>query len=356
MIEQLDKIEKRFNELTEQMASPEVLSDPKQLQALAKERAGIEEIATEYAEYKNASQALKDTQSMLSDGADEEMTAMIKEEIKGLQEKLDRLTGELKEALIPKDPNDEKDVIMEIRAGTGGDEAALFAADLFRMYSRYAQEKRWAVDIINVSEGGEGGYKEIVYEVKGKDAYSRLKYERGVHRVQRVPVTESSGRIHTSTATVAVLAEADEVDIDISPDDLRIDIFHASGAGGQNVNKVSTAVRLTHIPTGTVVVCQDERSQLRNRQKAMTVLRSRLFDAERQKREAEIVEERRSQVGSGERAEKIRTYNYPQDRVTDHRIGESFHNLPGIMEGRLDEIVDALTAFDRVQQLEQQPA
>jgi len=356
MIEQLDKIEKRFNELTEQMASPEVLSDPKQLQALAKERAGIEEIATEYAEYKNASQALKDTQSMLSDGADEEMTAMIKEEIKGLQEKLDRLTGELKEALIPKDPNDEKDVIMEIRAGTGGDEAALFAADLFRMYSRYAQEKRWAVDIINVSEGGEGGYKEIVYEVKGKDAYSRLKYERGVHRVQRVPVTESSGRIHTSTATVAVLAEADEVDIDISPDDLRIDIFHASGAGGQNVNKVSTAVRLTHIPTGTVVVCQDERSQLRNRQKAMTVLRSRLFDAERQKREAEIVEERRSQVGSGERAEKIRTYNYPQDRVTDHRVGESFHNLPGIMEGRLDEIVDALTAFDRVQQLEQQPA
>jgi peptide chain release factor 1 len=217
------------------------------------------------------------------------------------------------------------------------------------MYTRYAQEKRWATDIISVSQGAEGGYKEIVFEIKGKGAYSRLKYERGVHRVQRVPVTESSGRIHTSTATVAVLPEADEVDIDVNTEDLRIDIFHSSGAGGQNVNKVATAVRLTHIPTGTVVVCQDERSQLRNRQKAMMVLRSRLLDAERQKREQEIVEERRSQVGSGERAEKIRTYNYPQDRVTDHRIGQSFHNLPGIVEGDIDNIIDALAAHDRVQ-------
>ncbi len=296
---------------------------------------------------------------MLNDHLDPEMTAMVKEEIRSLQEKRDRLNEEIKEALIPKDPNDERDVIMEIRAGTGGDEAAIFAADLFRMYTRYAQGKRWATDIISVSEGADGGYKEIVFEVKGKGAYSCLKYERGVHRVQRVPVTEASGRIHTSTATVAVLPEADEVDIDINPEDLRVDIFHSSGAGGQNVNKVATAVRLTHIPTGTVVVCQDERSQLRNRQKAMMVLRSRLLDAERQKKEQEIVEERRSQVGSGERAEKIRTYNYPQDRVTDHRIGQNFHNLPGIMEGDIDDIIDALAANERVQSVyreEKQPA
>jgi peptide chain release factor 1 len=293
---------------------------------------------------------------MLADGLDEEMAELAREEIKTLQQRIDRLLEELKIDLVPKDPNDEKDVIMEIRAGTGGDEAALFAADLFRMYSRYAQEKRWDIDIIDVSEGAGGGYKEIIFEVKGKNAFSRLKYERGVHRVQRVPVTEASGRIHTSTATVAVLPEADEVDIDISPDDLRIDIFHSSGAGGQNVNKVATAVRITHIPTGTVVVCQDERSQLRNRQKAMIVLRSRLLDAERRKQEEEIIEERRSQVGTGERAEKIRTYNYPQDRVTDHRIGQNFHNLPGIMEGNIDDIVDALAAHDRTQPLEAQPA
>jgi peptide chain release factor 1 len=356
MNEQLDKLEKRFEELTQQMASPEVLSDPKQLQVLAKERAGIEDRVSKYVDYKNTIKSLEDTQAMLNDGLDEEMKAMVKDEIKTLQEKRDRLNEELREALIPKDPNDEKDVIMEIRAGTGGDEAAIFASDLYRMYSRYAANKRWNIEIIDVSEGAGGGYKEIVFEVKGKGAFSRMKYERGVHRVQRVPVTESSGRIHTSTATVAVLPEADEVDIDINPESLRIDIFHSSGAGGQNVNKVATAVRITHIPTGVVVVCQDERSQLRNRQKAMLVLRSRLLDAERRKQEDEIVEERRSQVGSGDRAEKIRTYNYPQDRITDHRIGQNFHNLPGIMEGNLDDIVDALIAYDRVQSLEGQPA
>jgi peptide chain release factor 1 len=356
MIEQLEKIEKRFEELTQQMASPEVLSDPRQLQTLAKERAGLENLSTKYADYKATSKSLEDTQAMLAGDLDEDMAALAKDEIKELQEKKDRLLEELKIELIPKDPNDEKDVIMEIRAGTGGDEAALFAADLFRMYSRYAQERRWGIDIIDVSEGAGGGYKEIVYEVKGKDAFSRMKYERGVHRVQRVPVTESSGRIHTSTATVAVLPEADEVDIDISPDDLRIDIFHSSGAGGQNVNKVATAVRITHIPTGTVVVCQDERSQLRNRQKAMIVLRSRLLDAKQRAQEESIVEERRAQVGSGERAEKIRTYNYPQDRITDHRIAANFHNLPKIMEGQIDDIIDALAAHERVQQMEIQPA
>ncbi|MBN1191364.1 MAG: peptide chain release factor 1 [Dehalococcoidales bacterium] len=356
MIEQLEKIQKRFEELTRQMASSEVLADPRQLQALAKERSGIEEIVTKYADYMAVCKSLEDTQAMLNDGLDEEMSALVREEIKELQEKKNNLLEELKLELIPKDPNDEKDVIMEIRAGTGGDEAALFAADLFRMYSRYAQERRWSIDIIDVSEGAGGGYKEIIYEVKGKDAFSRMKYERGVHRVQRIPVTESSGRIHTSTATVAVLPEADEVDIDISPDDLRIDIFHSSGAGGQNVNKVASAVRITYIPTGTVVVCQDERSQLRNRQKAMIVLRSRLLDVKQREQEESIVEERRSQVGSGERSEKIRTYNYPQDRITDHRIGANFHNLPRIMEGQIDEIIDALAAQDRLQHMAAQPA
>jgi peptide chain release factor 1 len=356
MIEQLEKLEKRFEELTQQMASPAVLADPKQLQALAKERAGMEEIVSRYVDYKSTLKSLEDTQAMLRDGLTEDMVALVKEEVSSLQEKRDQLYEILKESLIPKDPDDQKNVIMEIRAGTGGDEAALFAADLFRMYSRYAQEKRWNIDIIDMSEGAGGGYKEIIFEVKGAGAFSRLKYERGVHRVQRVPVTESSGRIHTSTATVAVLPEADEVDINVNPDDLRIDIFHSSGAGGQNVNKVATAVRITHVPTGTVVVCQDERSQLRNRQKAMTVLMSRLLDAERRKQEDEMIEERRSQVGTGERSEKIRTYNFPQDRLTDHRISTSFHNLPKIMEGQIDDIVEALIAHFRTQQLEKQPA
>jgi len=293
---------------------------------------------------------------MLDDRPDEEMKALVKQEIENLESRLEKLLEELKVALIPRNENDEKDIIMEIRAGAGGDEAGLFAADLFRMYSRYAQEKRWNVEIINTNESGIGGFKEVVFEIKGRGAFSRLKYERGVHRVQRVPVTESSGRIHTSTATVAVLPEADEVEVGINNDDLRIDIFHSGGAGGQNVNKVATAVRITHIPTGIVTVCQDERSQLRNKTKALAVLRARILDIEKRKQEEEMGKQRRSQLGTGDRSEKIRTYNFPQDRVTDHRIGLNLHNLDRILAGELDELIDALATDDRARQLQEQLA
>jgi len=356
MIDRLERIEKRYQELNEQIAMPEIASDPKQLQTLAQERASIENLVTKYREYKVTSRALEETKTMVDDGPDEEMTALVKQEIESLELKLDRLLQELKLALLPKDPNDGKDVIMEIRAGAGGDEAGLFAADLFRMYSRYAQSKGWEIDIINSSESGIGGFKEIIFEIKGKGAFSRLKYERGVHRVQRVPVTESSGRIHTSTATVAVLPEADEVELSINPNDLKVDFYHSRGAGGQNVNKVATAVRITHLPTGIVTMCQDERSQLRNRTKAMSVLRARLLDIEQNKQEEEITRQRRSQVGTGDRAEKIRTYNFPQDRVTDHRIGLTTRNLSRIMEGELDELIDALATTDQAKLLEEQLA
>ncbi|MDP7285995.1 MAG: peptide chain release factor 1, partial [Dehalococcoidales bacterium] len=300
--------------------------------------------------------SLAETRAMLGDGQDGEMAALIKQEIESLETESDRLLQELKVTLLPRDPNDAKDIIMEIRAGAGGDEAGLFAADLFRMYSRYAQTKNWGTDIISLNESGIGSLKEIILEIKGKGAFSRLKYESGVHRVQRVPTTESSGRIHTSTATIAVLPKAEEVDITISPDDLKTDIFHSGGAGGQNVNKVATAVRLTHLPTGMVVTCQDERSQLQNRIKAMSVLRSRLLDIERRQQEEKIVTERRSQVGTGDRSEKIRTYNFPQDRISDHRINLTLHNLPRIMEGALDELIDAIATSHQVKQLKEQTA
>jgi len=356
MWDRLEQIERHYEELDRQMATPEIATDPKQLQTLAQEKASIEDLVTKYREYKATARELEGTREMLASGLDEDMSALVKQEIESLEAKLDRELQELKLALQPKDANAERDIIMEIRAGAGGDEASLFAADLFRMYTRYAQAKGWEVDIIDRSESGIGGFKEIIFEIKGKSAFSRMKYERGVHRVQRVPVTESSGRIHTSTATVAVLPQANEVELAINPDDLKIDFYHSRGAGGQNVNKVATAVRITHLPTGIVSTCQDERSQLRNRKKAMAVLRARLLDLERRKQEEEITKQRRSQVGTGERAEKIRTYNFPQDRITDHRIGQTFRNLPRILGGELDKLIDALTASDQAKQLERQPA
>jgi peptide chain release factor 1 len=352
MLERLDSIEKRYEELNELMAQPEIALDFERLQNLGRERAALEEVVTKYRQYRATVKSLEDTQAMLNQRLDEDMTALAKEEIESLQRKRERLLDEIKIALLPKDPADKKNVIMEIRAGTGGEEAALFASDLFRMYSRYAASKGWKVDIMNSNETGIGGFKEIIFEIKGKGVYSRLKYESGVHRVQRVPVTESSGRIHTSTATVAVLPEADEVEVAIDPNDLRIDTFRSGGAGGQNVNKVASAVRITYLPTGMIVVCQDERSQLQNKIKAMAVLRARLLDQERQRQFREVTDARRSQVGTGDRSEKIRTYNFPQGRVSDHRIGLTIHNLEGILEGDLNDIIDAVATADQTKQLE----
>ena len=354
MWDKLDQIQKKYEELITQMSNPEIATDHVQMTKLAQEKASLDNIVGLYQEYKTTVKSLEDTRVMQNEKLDAEMLAMVKEEMRQLEEKQNRLQEELKLALLPKDPNDEKNIIMEIRAGAGGDEASIFAADLFRMYSRYAQAKKWNVDIISSSESIGGGFKEIILEISGKGVFSRLKYERGVHRVQRVPITEASGRIHTSTATVAVLPEAEEVELSIDPADLRIDIFHSGGAGGQNVNKVATAVRLTHFPTGMVVICQDERSQLRNRQKAMAVLRARLLDMERSKQEQEMSSMRRSQVGTGERSEKIRTYNFPQDRLSDHRIGLNLHNLPRIMQGELDPLIDALATDIQTKQLQEE--
>lgn len=354
MLDKLGEIEKRYQEIEQQIATPEISSDPKQLQKLAQERAGIEDVVTKYRQYKKALNDLEDVKSMQVAGTDEGMAELVKEETEKLEPQVESLLEELKLLLLPRDENDNKNIIVEIRAGAGGNEAGLFAADLFRMYSRYAQSRNWNVDIIDANESGIGGFKEIIFEVRGKGAFSRFKYERGVHRVQRVPVTESSGRIHTSTATVAVLPEVEEVELSINPDDLRTDIFHSGGAGGQNVNKVATAVRITHIPTGMVVTCQDERSQLRNKTKAMAVLRARLLDIERSKQEDSVTEQRHSQVGTGDRSEKIRTYNFPQDRVTDHRIGMTLRNLNQVLDGDFDNLIDALATNDQAQQLQEQ--
>ncbi len=352
MLEQLEKIERRFNEIEQAIASPDIATNIAELTRLAKERAGLESIVDLYRKYVRTAKAFEETQHLIDTETDAEMVDMAREEHRSLKERQDALYEDIKMALLPKDPNAERNIIMEIRAGTGGDEAKLFAADLFHMYTRYAEAKRWKVDVIDLTESSAGVFKEVIFEIDGEDVYSRLKFESGVHRVQRVPATEAAGRIHTSTATVAVLPVAEEVDIAIAPDELRTDIFHAGGAGGQNVNKVSTAVRLTHLPTGLVVVCQDERSQLRNRQKAMDVLRARLLALKQEEQQSEMTDARRSQVGTAERSEKIRTYNFPQDRLTDHRIGLSAHNLPKILEGNLDDIIDALATEEQARLLQ----
>lgn len=351
MFDKLKAIEERYTEIESLLSQPEVSSDYERVQSLAKERASLADLASLHRKYLRIEEAIRDAQEMTKD-TDAEMARLAHDEISSMEEQKLELEQQLRTALIPRDPNENKDVITEIRAGTGGEEAALFAADLYRMYTRYAISKNWKVEVIDTSPADAGGVKEIIFEVQGKGAYSRLKHESGVHRVQRVPITEASGRIHTSTATVAVLPAAEEVDIRINSDDLRIDIFHAGGAGGQNVNKVASAVRITHLSTGIVTVCQDERSQLRNKNKALSVLRSRLLDMEIRRQQAEVSSERRSQVGTGERSEKVRTYNFPQDRFTDHRIGLSVHGLPRIMDGDLDSIIDALAHEEQARKLD----
>jgi peptide chain release factor 1 len=356
MWEKLEGIERRYEELAQEMARPEVAADFQRLQTLAKEHATLESIVSLYREYKRVDAALAEARSLADEGSDPELAALARDEVAQLAQQQQRLEEETRLALLPKDPYDERPVIMEIRAAAGGDEAGLFAGELFRMYSRYAERRRWPVEVMSSHPSDVGGFKEIICEVRGRGAYSRLKYEGGAHRVQRIPITEAGGRIHTSTATVAVLPEADEVDLKIAEDDLRIDVFRAGGHGGQNVNKLSTAVRITHIPSGITAVCQDERSQLKNKLKALTVLRARLLDVEQKRQRQEIGDARRAQVGSGERSEKVRTYNFPQDRVTDHRVGLTVHNLPAILDGELDDIIDALATEEQAKRLQETPA
>ena len=349
MWDRLDGITRRFEAIDSELAQGVV--DLQRLAALGRERAELEPTVRAYRAYRESRGHLEQARALL-DSDDSDVRGLAEAEARDLEPRLQALELELRERLAPRDPRDERDVIVEIRAGTGGDEAGLFAADLFRMYTRYAESRKWKAEILSQNETGIGGYKEIIFEVRGKGAYSRLKFESGVHRVQRVPLTESSGRIHTSTATVAVLAEADEVEIDIPERDVKMDVFRSGGAGGQNVQKNATAVRLTHLPTGMVVQCQDERSQLQNRTRAMSILRARLYDKAVEDRHAELAEARRAQVGSGERAEKIRTYNYPQSRVTDHRIGLSLHNLPAVLDGGIDPFLDELSTRDQAERLQ----
>ena len=351
MIDRLTAIEDRYQEIEGLLADPEISTDYARVQTLAKEHASLKSIASLAASYREVTAAIDETMALARDEADRDMAALAREEVAELRETRAAIEDDLRVALLPRDPNDEKNVIVEVRAGTGGDEAGLFAADLYRMYNRYAQRRGWGIDVINSNESGLGSIKEIVFKIEGEGAYSRLKRESGVHRVQRVPVTESSGRVHTSAATVAVLPEAEEIDVEIDQDDLQIDIFHSSGHGGQNVQKVATAIRITHVPTGIVAVCQDERSQFKNKQKAMSVLRSRLLAMEIEKQQMEITDARRSQVGTGDRSAKIRTYNFPQNRVTDHRISLTSHNLDLVCDGDIDDFIDALITDEQSRKL-----
>jgi peptide chain release factor 1 len=350
MFDRLAEIEARYEELTARLGDPEVVSDHRRVEEIARERSSIESIVEMYRRFREMREALDDARALQRE-SDPEMRDLGYEEAERLQPEVERVEQDLRLALLPKDPADERDVIVEIRSGTGGEEAALFAADLFGMYQRYAERQGWKTEILNTSAASAGGYKEITFEVHGRGAFSRLKYESGVHRVQRVPTTEAQGRIHTSTATVAVLPEADEVDVNLNWNEVRIDIFHSGGAGGQNVNKVATAVRMIHVPTGIMVTCQDERSQAKNRAKAEAVLRARLYEIERREREEAEASVRRSQVGTGERAEKIRTYNFPQDRITDHRVNLTTHGIPRVLDGEIDELIDAVASEEQARLL-----
>ncbi|WP_214480943.1 peptide chain release factor 1 [Bacillus sp. SM2101] len=353
MFDRLQAVEERFEKLNELLSDPEIVNDPKKLRDYSKEQSDIQETVQKYREYKSVSEQLQDAKAMLEEKLDADMRDMVKEEISELESNESEIVEHLKVLLIPKDPNDDKNVIMEIRGAAGGDEAALFAGDLYRMYSRYAEIQGWKTEVIEASSTGIGGFKEIIFMINGKGAYSKMKFENGAHRVQRVPETESGGRIHTSTATVACLPEAEEVEVDIHEKDIRVDTFASSGPGGQSVNTTMSAVRLTHVPTGTVVSCQDEKSQIKNKEKAMKVLRARVYDKFQQEAQAEYDQNRKQAVGSGDRSERIRTYNFPQNRVTDHRIGLTIQKLDQILQGKLDEFIDALILEDQSKKMEQ---
>src|SRR5246127_4329543 len=351
MFERLDQIEARYEDLNKTLASPDIVNDSAKYQKTAKAHSEIAPVVEKYREYKDLTRGIAESRAMLVDEKDPEMRAYAQEELNKLEPRVATVEEELKVLLLPKDPNDEKNIILEIRAGTGGDEATLFAAEIFRMYTRYAETQRWKVEVLSTSESSVGGLKEVIAIIEGQGVYSRLKYESGVHRVQRVPETETQGRVHTSAVTVAVLPEAEDVDIKIEAKDIRIDTFCSSGPGGQSVNTTYSAVRITHLPTNTVVSCQDEKSQIKNREKAMRVLRSRLYEVEMQKQQEALAKERKSMVGSGDRSEKIRTYNFPQNRLTDHRIGLTVHQLSDVMLGKLQPVVDALTAHYNAERL-----
>jgi peptide chain release factor 1 len=351
VFERLDQIEARYEELTQALASPDVINDSSKYQKTAKAHSDISPVVEKYREYKDLKKGIAESRAVLADEKDPEMRAYAQEELEKLEARVVKVEEDLKVLLLPKDPNDEKDVVLEIRAGTGGDEATLFAAEIFRMYTRYAETQRWKVEVLSTSESGVRGLKEVIALIEGDRVYSRLKYESGVHRVQRVPQTEQQGRVHTSAVTVAVLPEAEDVDIKIDPKDLRIDTFCSSGPGGQSVNTTYSAVRVTYIPTNTVVSCQDEKSQIKNREKAMRVLRSRLYEIEMQKQQEALAKERKSMVGTGDRSEKIRTYNFPQNRVTDHRIGLTIHQLQEVIDGKLQPIVEALVTHFEAEKL-----